>query len=71
MKQAKRRPTKIRSKAVGGSIFDRFSNFYKWRPEVADDVILGLAVDYVGLDVLVNLVILGQTVLEIYDCLSL
>ena len=35
--QAKRRTTKIRHKAVGGSIFGQFSNFDKFRSEVACD----------------------------------
>ena len=39
MGQAKRRPTKIRPKAVGCGISTVFSNFEKYRPEVADDVI--------------------------------
>ena len=36
--------TKIRPKAVGGSIFGRFSNVDKCRPEVAGDVISGVVV---------------------------
>ena len=36
--------------AVGG-IFCRFSNFYKWRPKVAGDVMSGVALVYVGVDV--------------------
>ena len=44
--QAKRRTTKIRHKAVGGGIFDCFfSNFEKCRPEVADVVVSGVAVE--------------------------
>ena len=35
----------IRPEAVGGGIFDRFTNFYKCRPEVAGDVISGRAID--------------------------
>ena len=42
---AKRRATKIRTKAVGCGIFGRFSNFHKCRSEVAGDVISGVAVD--------------------------
>ena len=34
------------------------------QPEVAIDVILGMALDYISADVRVNLVHLGQTVLE-------
>ena len=41
----------IRPDAVGGGIFGRFSNFYKCRPEVAGDIISGVAVDYVDPDV--------------------
>ena len=51
MGQAKRRATKIRLKAVGSGIFGRFPNFAKRRSEVAGDVISGVAVDYVGMDV--------------------
>ena len=43
--------TEIRPKAVGGGIFGRFSNIDECRSEVAGDVISGMAVDYVGLDV--------------------
>ena len=43
--QAKRRPNKIRPKAVGSGIFDRFANFDKCRSEAAGDVISGAAVD--------------------------
>ena len=41
----------IRPKAVGGSIFGRFLNFDKCRPEVASDVISGVALFYVGMGV--------------------
>ena len=51
MGQAKCNTTKIRPKAVGGAIFGRFSNFDKCRSEVAGDVISGVAVDKVGMDV--------------------
>ena len=51
MGQAKRHDTKIRPKAVGGGIFGRFSNFDLYRTEVADDVITGVAVQQVGMDV--------------------
>ena len=49
--QVKRRATKIRPKAVGSGIFGRFPNFDKCPSEVAGDVISGVAVDYVGVDV--------------------
>ena len=49
--QAKRRATQIRPKAVGSDIFGRFSNFDKCRLEVDGDVISGVAVEYVGVDV--------------------
>ena len=51
MGQAKRRATKIRHKAVGNNIFGRFPNFDKYRSEVAGDIMSGLAIDYVGVDV--------------------
>ena len=41
--QAKCRASKIRPNAVEGWFFGRFSNFDKCRPEVADDVIFGVA----------------------------
>ena len=52
--QAKRRTTKIRPKAVGSGesgIFGCFPNFDKCQSEVADDVMSGVAVHYVGMDV--------------------
>ena len=51
MGQAKRRTTKIRLKAVGGSIFGRPSNFDDCRLEVAGGVISGVVVEFVGMDV--------------------
>ena len=48
-----------------------FLDFDNRQPEVASDVISSVAVQYVGMDVCVNLVMIGQTVLEIYDCLTL
>ena len=51
MGQAKRRTTKIRPKADGSGIFRRFPTLDKCRPEVAGDVISGVAVGYVGMDV--------------------
>ena len=41
----------IRPKAVRGGIFGCFSNFYTCEPEVAGDVIPGVASVYVGVDV--------------------
>ena len=41
----------MQTKAVGGDIFDRFSNFDKCRPEVAGDVMSRKASEYVGTDV--------------------
>ena len=38
-----------RPKAVGGGIFDCFSNFNIYRPEFADDVITGKAVEQVSM----------------------
>ena len=40
------------------------------RPEVAINVEFGVAVEWVGVDVRNNLVILGQTVLGIFDLLA-
>ena len=50
-----------------------FSTVFRssFRPEADSDVISGMVVDPMGEKVLVKLVILGQTVLEIYDCLTL
>ena len=39
---------------------------YNFRPEVVNDVISGVAVDNVGMDVLKNLVIPGRTVYDIF-----
>ena len=39
------------NKAVGCSIFGRFSNLDKYRPDAAGDVIYDTALDYVGTDV--------------------
>ena len=49
--QGKRRATKSRPKAVGSGIFGRSANFNKCRSEIAGDVIAGVAIDLVGLDV--------------------
>ena len=51
MGQLKRCATHIRPKFVGSGIFGRFPNYDKCLSEVADDVISGVAVDYVGMDV--------------------
>ena len=51
MGQAKRRATNIQPKAVGSDIFGYFPNFDKCRSEVAGDVMSGVAVDHVGVDV--------------------
>ena len=53
--QAKRSGTKIRPKVVRSGIFARFPNFDKYLSEVAGDVICGMAVDYVGMDVMHHL----------------
>ena len=49
--QAKHRATGIRPKAVGSGIFSRFPNFDKCQSEEPGDVISGVAVEYVGMDV--------------------
>ena len=46
---AKRHAAKIRLKAFGGGILGRFSKFQIYRPEIADDVITGVAVEQVGM----------------------
>ena len=46
-------------KAIEGGIFGRFSKFHMCRLEVAGDVMAGAVVDQVGMDVHVNVVILG------------
>ena len=45
--------------------------FDNCQPVVNRDVISGVVVDPTGVKVDANLVILGQTVLDIYDCLML
>ena len=52
MGQANRSATKIRPQAVEDGIFGRFSNFDKCTLKVASDVISGVAMEYVGVDVL-------------------
>ena len=42
-----------------------------FRPEVDNDVIFGVAVDYVRIDVHLKFVILGQTVIELFKELIL
>ena len=61
------------AEAIEGVIFDPFSNVDNFRPEAYSDVISGVAVDPTGVKVHIkfNLLILGQTVLEIYDCFTL
>ena len=44
----------IPPETVGGGIFDRFRNFDNCQSEVASDVISGIAVQYVGVDVCVK-----------------
>ena len=51
MGQVKRTTAKIRLKAVGSGIFGCFPNFDKCRLEVAGDVIFGVTVDFIGMDV--------------------
>ena len=47
-RQGKAPTTKIRPKAV---IFGRLSVLYKCQPEIAGDVVSGMAGEYVGMDV--------------------
>ena len=42
------------SEAVGGGIFACFINFDNYQPEVLSDVISGMAVQDVGMDVCAN-----------------
>ena len=44
------RSPEIQAEVAEGGIFDRFLNFYKYRPEVAGDVISGEAIGYLGMD---------------------
>ena len=66
VRQAKRRATKIRAKGVVGSIFGRFANFDKCRWEVAGDVISGVAVDYIGMNVRATFVESGSSVIQLF-----
>ena len=50
------RNTNVGQIIVIGDIFGRFANFDKCRPEVADDVISGANVGFVGMDVPVKFV---------------
>ena len=60
----------IRPKLVRSSFCDSFFHD-SFRLQEVSDVIPGVAVDQVGMDVHENLVILGQSVLEIYEPLTL
>ena len=53
------------SEAVGCCIFDRFLNVDNCQPEPVSDVISGMVDQDAGMDICANLVILGETVLEI------
>ena len=44
------RSREISSETVGGGIFNHYSNFHKCLPEVAGEVISGVAVELVGAD---------------------
>ena len=59
------------SEAVGGGFVNLFFNFDNCHPEVVSDVISGVAGHDVCMQLCANLVILGQPVLGIYDCLTL
>ena len=48
VRQEKRHATKSRPKAIKGGSVSRFSNFGKCRPEVADELLSGVAVDLSG-----------------------
>ena len=64
------RSREIPPEAVGGGIFDGFlrDNF---RQEITSDIISGVVVEHVGMHVPVKfVVILGQTVLEIFEPLT-
>ena len=52
--QAKRCTTKIQPKAVGGSIYQPFSNFDNFRPEVDSEIISGVVIDPTGAKVSVK-----------------
>ena len=49
------RSREIRPEAVRDGIFDCFLNFDNCQPEIASDVISGMAIHYVGVDVRVKL----------------
>ena len=64
----------LASRPVAGSIlrtFVQYSIVFGARPEATSDVISDVVVDQAGTNVHENLVVLGQTVLEIYDPLTL
>ena len=69
--RAKRHATKIRPKALGGSVVGYFSNFEKCQSEVTDNAINGVAVEWSLRMSVYSLVILSQTVSEIYEPLTL
>ena len=69
--QAQRHATKILHKAVEGGILDLFSNFEKFQPEVADDVISGADVEQLGMDVRIQFGDCGSYRSRDIDCLIL
>ena len=69
MGKAKRRATKIRPKAVGDGILGRFRD--NFRPESVSDVMSGVVVEWVGMDVRIKYGDLGQTILELCEPLTL
>ena len=56
--QAKGCATKLRHIAIGGGIFDRTFNFDQSQSTEADDIISGVAIDWIGVDVRQNVLIL-------------
>ena len=62
--EAKRCATKIDPKQSEVAFGPFFSNFYNCRPEVADDVISSVAVDYICMDVHVNF---GDSMLNVAE----
>ena len=56
---------------VESVIFCRFSNADNFRPEVPTDVISGAVEEPTGMKVQEKFMIVCQTILEIYDCLTL
>ena len=51
-----RRATQMRPKAVGGGIFDPFSNVDNFRPDIFSDVMSGVVIEPTGLKVRVKFV---------------